>query len=341
MIEGAGSWDDIQRASDKLTSIDTRELELDFSHVSGRALGHQIVGKWGPLLSNLLLRAQLRDVPIEVIAPSQSAAAQFARSGLLFALARHGRVTAHGESRPFLTELNPWRNDWQPVAPRSTLFEIPTEIDGVDPKRMGNKVVAFLNPAPSRIDVEARENAIYPWLRDLTKSNEYMDTSTRMEILRDISTITSELLDNIRDHADSSLSYMTLWSIGSGVNQSLQMCIVDNGKGIPESVEKRHTNVEAADYLLQALNGSLPRRSRGRGDGLAKVSRTTQKYGGNILIATGPTAEGKSLLIDHDFSSSREIHAPTVENVGIIGTVVVAQLSIGKALHKSQNRSDS
>lgn len=324
---------DLRSAIDCLQPNNAIALHLD--SLTGQ-IPQKSVGRYGPLISNILLNDINIKTPLKVSPPSSSSsAAQLARSGVMYALARHKsdlRTTnqwSTDSENNFFSGLDRWRQDWQPVAPKSTLFELSSEIEGIEPDQFDDHVVAFLNPSPSRIDLEARENAIYPWLRKIIPNAKSKNAKERTRILRDISSVTTELLDNILDHAGASQSFMIISAIRSRSGPTLQISIVDNGRGVAGSLAKKYSDVkDTASYLTAAFNGQLSRRAKGRGYGLSQVATVVNEYKGSILFATGSAEVDKTTVFDHNFAHSDVIKSAKLDNLGIRGTVAVVRLPL-------------
>lgn len=317
---------------------------LDLRKLSGKAT--EARSKFGPLLTNLLLSERAQSLPLDVHTPRDATAvAHLARAGVLFALSRHhdqrivtdDNLPACGETDDW---LKLWRRDWKSIAPRRTLFEITPGLHSDEPEAMGDKIVAFLNPRPSRIDVESRQNAIYPWLVDFFGRSGETSRDLRREVLRDVSSVTNELLDNIRDHARADQAFLILSGTGRGQKRMLQLTVVDNGCGIPKSIlrNKYENSDTPMTYIANSLAGTQPKRSRGRGDGLAEIGRVTDKYQGNLVLATGPTDDNRTILVDHQFSAENTDISPKELPLGIGGTVVVVRLRIGEYLLSSHQQ---
>ncbi|MGY4712986.1 ATP-binding protein [Mycolicibacterium sp. CBM1] len=314
-----------------------RDISIDLRELTGRQRQRSI-GRLGPIVTNLLLRDDLQVRPLSVHPPATaSPASQLARSGMFFALARHdsGLQVTSDRSALFSDQIQKWRHDWRAVAPRDALFDIAEANDANQPAEIGSRIVAFLNPSPSKIDVSSRQNAIYPWLREITKGNKKYTAETRQQMLREISIITTELLDNVVHHARASKSIMTLSGIETR-EPCLQMAVVDNGCGIANSLLDRGEKVDAVEYLAGLVTNRHSLRDMGRGDGIAKIARRTEKCGGTLLIASGPIpATGRSVVVDYDHPAGDRKNRVFEDDLGVQGTVAVVRIPLDPSRYSS------
>lgn len=315
---------------------DGRRYRLDMANLTGNNIHSRVNAKWGALVTNLLMGESFQNASVELQPPTRPAAnTQLARSGMLFALARHRDLEMADNSESYARDnFSRWERDWVPTKPQLTLFDLGG--DNVAPTSVENKVVAFLNPRSSRIEVNARKNAIYPWLQGFLGAVEH---NTTMDVLRDLSVVTTELLDNVRDHAQSKNSFLVISEVnGSHKNRgSLQLVIVDDGRGMQKTINEQHLSDDPNQYLLACLNDKAPVRTGGRGDGLAKIIRRTKKYRGEIFVASGPTSDGTTVLVDHDYARSETVDAINADkDLGVQGTVVVLKLPHAEMSRKSR-----
>jgi hypothetical protein len=306
------------------------EISIDLTELTGRQ-PQRSIGRLGPIVTNLLLRDDLQLRRWSVVPPeSDSPAPQLARAGLFFALARHDSgLDIKSDHRALLfQEISKWKRDWRAVAPKEALFDIAEVNDANQPSEIGSQIVAFLNPSPSKIDVASRQNSIYPWRREITKGAKKYTAEARRGMLREISIITTELLDNVTQHARATKSMMTLSRI-EGRKPCLQMAVVDNGCGIANSLIARGEQVDVVEYLSGLVDNRHALREMGRGDGIAKIARRTHDCGGTLLIASGPIpATGHSVVVDYDHPAGHRKNRVAEDNLGIRGTVAVVRIPL-------------
>lgn len=331
-VRGADSFEALRSIKAQLDVASTGDhvVSIDLTELTGRQRARSI-GRLGPIVANLLLRDALQFRPLSVLPPDTgSPAPQLARSGVLFAFARHDAELEIRSDQPavFFQEIRKWRRDWRAVAPKEALFDIAAVNDANQPSEIGSQIVAFLNPSPSKIDFASRQNAIYPWLREITKGEKKYTAEARQRMLREISIITTELLDNVTQHAQATKSMMTLSRIG-GREPCLQMAVVDNGRGIAGSLLNRGEHIDVTEYLKGLVDNRHSLREMGRGDGIAKIARRTQDCGGSLLIASGPIPEsGKSVVVDYDHPSGHRKNRVGEDDLGIQGTVAVVRIPL-------------
>ncbi|WP_196805140.1 ATP-binding protein [Mycobacterium sp. UM_WGJ] len=280
------------------------------------------------MLTNILLDRLTKFGPITLALPtSESAQRQIARSGLLFALSRHPGLAVHGGDLHTQTHLSKWSRDWAPTDFDQTLFSIPGENDADDPQDLDTDLVAFLNPnwSPADSSSDDVDSVIYPWLRKLLSKARITDVTLRSQVLRDMSFATSELLNNVRDHAR--IGYhgncaLTLFATGSSVSDSrIYLSVVDDGVGMATTLQERATqSLPDRELVEAAFSGNLPRRHRGRGEGLSIVRAIADRYNGSLFAATGPSVEG-AIVYEHE--STEKSGCEYVEGLTVHGTVIV------------------
>ncbi|MDV6310737.1 hypothetical protein R3Q15_02280 [Gordonia amicalis] len=328
-LDSASKIDAVQNFSAKLTPMvsgRSDSFRLNFEHLTGSNAGSRLDTRWGALVANILMQDRFQHAHVEVTPPRKMAAAtQLARTGLMYALARHHDLEFSGDDGEFARKCQPWKRDWVPVKPQLSLFDLGGE--GIEPTAVGEKVVAFVNPRSSRIEVNARRNAIYPWLL------EYMGTAksaTTMEVLDDLSTTTTELIDNIQEHARTRNGILTISEVSGDHRErgSVQIVALDDGQGVPASIRERDPSADVESVMLGYLNGTQEARSGGRGAGFRKLAELAAKYHARLTVASGPFEKGaKTILIDHDFAGDHIVRTVDHnENIDIHGTVVVIRI---------------
>ena len=299
---------------------------LDLKDLTGLHNGSRVDARWGAMLTNLLMQSEFQEARVELLPPEFSAArTQLARVGMMYALARHPDLSVISDSDGFRELCGTWRRDWVPVRPDLTLFDFGSE--GTQPTSVADKVVAFVNPRESRIEVNARRNAIFPWLHDYLGA---ATGGTTMEVLDSLSSVTTELIDNIQEHASTNDGLLTISEVGHSPSDrgSVQLVAIDSGCGIPSSVLAREPEVDPAVRLAEYLNGESTSRAGGRGRGLQRIVEVVREYNGRLTIASGPDSEGETLFVDHQFSDNAEnILVSCRPDFGIRGTVVVLRLT--------------
>lgn len=335
-LSRVSSLDDIKRLDREIenaTSAPSSAVELDLSGLSARGPARSL-GRFGPIATNLLLRDEVQTRHWHVRVPSGTAShVQLARSGVLFAVSRHrhSQIIEDRGSDQFEQELAKWKYDFATGSPQGALFSLPFEDDRPAPAEFGTQLLAFLNPPRSRVGTASRSNAMYPWLTKLTKGQFKYSSSARMNMLREISMITTELLDNVSDHASADYALMTL----SRIDDCIQLAVIDNGRGIPSTVAAREGWSDPQVYLRELVDNTHALRFMGHGDGIAKVARKTKKFKGSLLIASGPVGDhGKTVVVDYDFSSGNSRSYTSIEDISAAGTVVVVRLPLDADLYE-------
>jgi hypothetical protein len=335
---------------DQLRNDDLNQtVALDLSNLRGQ--NKRVTPQWGAVLTNLLM-TQFEDVPLKVELPTDATAQlQLARSGLCFALARHRRL--RWDLLPDAGErvLRRWRADWQPAAGQQALFNFESERGDDVPAQVEREFVAFLNPnrAPRSSDRPDQAAVTYPWLRELVHVEPELAV-LRERLAKDLSRATSELLDNVRRHAQmppSGQCSISLFITGNGgLDQSrLYLSVLDTGVGIPHTIRRNYAGagvVDAlsdADMLSAACNGQLPRRERDRGRGLNRIQGLVQRTQGRLFVATGPSETG-SLVVEHraDDDKDSRVQAQWVDGLRVTGTVVVVSFVLRNGLLAQKER---
>ncbi|WP_372449586.1 ATP-binding protein [Mycolicibacterium fortuitum] len=302
-------------------------VSLQLAKITGHG-SNRVSPKWGPVLTNILLGQLTEFGPVSLALPtSESAQQQIARAGLLFALTRHPGLAVHGTTAQTRRNLTKWSRDWTPTDFEQTLFDIPGEKDVDFPQDLGSDLVAFLNPtlSPAESSSDDVDSVIYPWLRKLLSKARINNSDIRQHVLRDISFATNELLNNVRDHAR--IGYhgncaLSLFATGSSASDSrIYVSVVDDGVGMPSTLQDRVVSrVSDCRLVADAFSGDLPRRHRGRGEGLSIVSRIAGKYGGTIFAATGPSSQGS---VVYEFDSLGQSECGYIKDLAVQGTVIV------------------
>lgn len=342
-VNGAITAEDVlavAREIDVISSVHSfAAVSFQMANITGRGQ-NRVSPKWGPVLTNILLRQLAELGPVTLALPaSESAQQQIARSGLLFALARHPGLAVRDTSPQLERDLSKWSRNWVPTDFEQTLFSIPGEDDTSLPQDLGRDLVAFLNPILSSVEPSSEDidSVIYPWLRNLLSEARVHDAAVRKHVLRDISFATNELLNNVRDHAR--IGYhgncaLSLFATGSSAADSrIYMSVVDDGVGMPRTLRDRPTSqVSDGQLVIDAFAGSLPRRHRGRGEGLSIVRDIADKYGGSVFAAAGPSELG-SVVYEHN--SSEQAACKYVEDLHVKGTVIVLCLPTARMADNS------
>jgi anti-sigma regulatory factor (Ser/Thr protein kinase) len=304
---------------------------------------NRVSPKWGSVLTNILLRRLdgLGSVVLE-LPSNQSAQRQVARSGLLFALARHPGLDVPRVTPQLRNALSKWTQDWTPTDFEQTLFRIPGEHEEDYPQDLGSDLVAFLNPSLSPVSSSADDldSVVYPWLRSLFSKARIHDAETRRQILRDVSFATNELLSNVRDHAaigDTGNCSLSLFATGaSELDSRIYVSVLDDGVGMPNTLQKRSAlEMTDCDLVSMAFAGRLPRRHRGRGEGLSVVQMIADKYRGSVFAATGPASSGGAIIYEYESLGKNEPQCNQIESLDMHGTVVVLCLPTHRIVPRS------
>ncbi len=341
-VSRAVSAEDVLAVANKIAAFDTRTaLVLDLDKITGLE-PNRMSPQWGSVLTNILLGSLADLSSVKVRLPlTESAQRQVARSGLFFALSRHPDVSLTQASHNMPDVLTRWRQDWRPSDFEQTLFSIPGEEDADYPQELGTDLVAFLNPnlRPVTSSAEDVDSVVYPWLRKLLSKARIQDAQVRKEVLRNVSFATNELLSNVRDHAG--IGYdgkcaISLFATGkSEMDSRIYVSVVDDGVGMPSTLQGRSESDETdCELVSKAFSGDLPRRHRGRGEGLAIVRDIADRYAGSIFAATGPTSQG-SIVYEHSNGPEGTTKCRAVPNLEVAGTVIVLSLPTSRMAVKA------
>ena len=101
--------------------------------------------------------------------------------------------------------------------------------------------------------------------------------------------VTGELLDNINEHSNSSRNYILAQYFDK---LGLEICIYDNGIGIPGSFEKSHidfsSDPEAIEMALEGISTkNMPGHDVERGAGLSTINKIMLKNDTEFILASG------------------------------------------------------
>lgn len=147
-------------------------------------------------------------------------------------------------------------------------------------------------------------------IASLTLSDNPQNYIDPLETKETLKYIIVELLRNVIQHSFDKCGGVVLaqrMDKGDGYenNQSVQLCVVDQGIGIAASLKKMHTNIADNDVALEraiwpSFSGTFPEGGSGTfqnaGMGLFFISEIVKRVAGRLLIASGETSlflEGK------------------------------------------------
>lgn len=336
-VSRATSANDVLAVANEIASLGhLPSITLSLDKITGLE-PNRVSPQWGSVLTNVLMGrlAELSSVTLQ-LPGSESGRHQVARSGLFFALSRHPGVSLARPYQGLPDVLTQWRQNWRPSDYEQTLFTMPGEDDSEDPDELGTDLVAFLNPnlRPANSSAEDVDSVVYPWLRKLLSRVRLRDSDARSKVLKDVSFATNELLKNVRDHAgigyDGRCS-ISLFATGrSQLDSRIYVSVVDDGIGMPASIRARHPDTEYdSELVTNAFAGDLPRRHRGRGEGLALVRDIVDNYGGSLFAATGPSRHG-TIVYEHTHAPSPITKCYVEPKLSVKGTVVVLSLATAR-----------
>lgn len=258
-------------------------------HLDMRAV-EAIEGHAGPVLASLLL-STLGQVRAEVHPPASSEL--LARTGIAFALANRSAATrVQGEDA---AERWPaWGESWVPGnrATVDALFGPKEAGESADvPNLIGDRYAAFVNPHLSRPSGEQHEvvNLIHPWLRQLLPRK-----AVKGELLDDLGTIVTELVENVRQHASRTAdaqptnSVVHVW-LTRGTGDRVYVSVLDDGPGLVTTARDKVIDGQLmhVDELLRGvLLGSVAKHNPARGLGLPDVSKLVDTHGAALWLST-------------------------------------------------------
>ncbi len=333
-VDAVGTSESIVDIVRRIDDTDTEAATLlDFSHLAG---GHNKVSpQWGAVLANLLA-CRYRDRMFSVDLPENAAAnRQMARAGLYFSLSRHPGLDWKSLDDASDALLRRWLQNWEPAIPHQALFDVPHFDDRPGPTTLDEKLVAFLNAdSYPRHEAESNQAAVlHPWLRRLIPrhGSDQLDEAMLVEVSR----IVSELLQNVRHHAqlpaDGLCSVSAFTTRGSGIaGDRLYLSVFDTGVGMPATLEERSfsPDVPPALRVEAAFNGEMPSRARDRGRGLHRITCLVNDFGGSVFAATGSGTD-ETYIVDHAGSNDDySVQAREQAGVNMTGTVVVVALPL-------------
>lgn len=317
-------------------------VDLD---LTGVGTSHtRLTPQWGAVVANVLAAAAKEPNEVRVEIPRDHSGQQsLARAGIYFALARNRHLDWESAAQSGLdVVLRPWRKNWRPANIRQPLFAIETDRDDQAPPESfyQDRFVAFLNPDQVRRNIfpGERDAAVYPWLRTLFGNKSHLSVERREAVLRDVSVVTSELLENIRDHAgitNRDLCSISLFTTGSGRDTRLYISVLDTGIGMDKSIRsKGEYPPDSNDHLHLALEGKLPPGPRDRGQGLRRIMQTVISSSGSLFLATSHHETGTLTL--NAGGSSRAVSAGILEgskidhyeDLSMQGTVLVVSIPL-------------
>ena len=167
----------------------------------------------------------------------------------------------------------------------------------------------------------------------LTDSSEhYIDSIEAKELIK---YIIIELLRNVIQHSgDKNGGVVIAQRMDQGDeyenNKSIQICVVDRGIGIYESLKKMHSNIEDNKTALEhslwpSFSGTFAEGSSGSeqnaGMGLFFISELVKRTAGRLLIASG----NNSLLLEGDPNGEGNNKIDFLD-VGFDGTIVAVDI---------------
>jgi anti-sigma regulatory factor (Ser/Thr protein kinase) len=322
--------------------------ELDVAKAKGPEVislsfaAERVDPNWGAVLS-VVLASKYADLPLRVSFPDQPVdQLKLARSGIFFALSRHRALQVQSEVRD-RTLLEAWRHNWTPADYQQPLFSFPELADtAARPTKIGSGLVAFLNPdrvppIDRRLDTEA---VMFPWLTDLMRQRRMHNTRAwRQYVCRKTSYATSELLDNVREHAR--LSDRGLCSLSAFVSRDnrLHLSATDTGQGVLASLGQQLPGLEGEEALRRVLSGEPSEMGRGRGYGLSSIVRLVRQLGpkAGLFVASG-TGTGRSVIVDYRGGTDTAPLPRAVEDLTMHGTVVALTIPLGDPTTDSGTR---
>lgn len=250
----------------------------------------------GCLLTSPLIGSS-DDVPVEVRLPQSPFARQevLSRSGVLFALAHRRGVVEHDGGPKFESVLRAFRR-----APQAQLSWDPSK--AVGGLNIGSRSHAWTNLHYSLLNYGGDNfgAALRKWVElDVLRSR----TPRLAEaLLDDIVLISSELLENVIEHAVTdvqwaggprSLAHVMVTEGGARSHDRLYVTMQDNGLGITRTarrklaISERHLSEE--ELLVHLVRGTLLTFPSHRGRGLPSIWDAAQRQGGKLQIATKET----------------------------------------------------
>ncbi|MFJ6096604.1 ATP-binding protein [Williamsia muralis] len=310
-------------------------FNVEFKSDSTRRGGH-FSPKWGAVFSNLFMGKYAGVSDLEVHLPeSTSDRLQLARTGLFFALSRHKGLDKSQIDSSLSASFNRWSQDWVPADFDEPLFRFRGEDPAVQPDLLETDLLAFLNPnySPRESEGEDIDAVTYPWLREIFTKALVPNVTVRKDLMEDTGVAITELLNNIRDHSRigyAGLSNISMFATGSTARDGrIYISVLDNGVGMPATLPGKSIKTQPAEQVVDAFNGDLARRERGRGDGLFTVRKLAEKYRGTLFVATGPTEGDQTVVIDCDFAIASTVEA-ACHTIPVQGTVVVVSLPMAR-----------
>lgn len=257
---------------------------------------HRINRLAGCILVSPLI-GSLDEIPVEVRLPHSNFARYevLSRAGLLFALAHRRGPVEHDGGQQFEALLK----RFQAVPHIQLTWDPAKAIGGIE---IGHRSHAWTNLHHGLLNY-AGENfgeALRKWVeREVLKSR----TPRLGEgLLPDIVLTSSELLENVIEHATSdvqwpggprSLAHVMITEGGARSHDRLYITMQDNGLGIVRTARpklgssERHLSDE--DLLVRLVDGTITTFPSHRGRGLPRIWEAACRQGGTLQIATGDT----------------------------------------------------
>jgi len=134
----------------------------------------------------------------------------------------------------------------------------------------------------------------------------------------------NEITDNVINHAQSPIGGLLQITNFGREQKSIEFCVCDAGIGIPTSLRSGHNEIRTDQEALdKAIREGVTRDKRvGQGNGLYGSWRITQISGGSFEIHAGNAS----------LSSWPDTVHVRNETIPVMGSLVVARISYGKAL---------
>lgn len=242
----------------------------------------------GAIVSSALI-GSLGESPVRVRLPDSPHARLevLSRSGLLFALTHRPGPVEHDGGRDFARVLQTWRGA---AAYMQLSWDASKSIGG---RETGPRSHAWTNLHRGMLNYSGDKfgGSLKAWLElDVLQSR-----AKRLAepLLEDISFVSSEILENIIEHAsgETSLAHATITEGGTGSHDRLYLAMQDNGRGIESTARPKLVSSEVglpgAQLLKALVEGTLATFPASRGRGLPTIWQIVRRNDAAMHVVTG------------------------------------------------------
>ncbi|HUP69786.1 MAG TPA: hypothetical protein VM142_08215 [Acidimicrobiales bacterium] len=313
------------------------------------------------MLSNVLVTTERRRSIVLQIPQDDNLLRQFARAGVLFALAQRPGpsalhlVEADGTlfpSQPAWADLSAWRRNWTPEDSAFRQLVLTGAAKPSEPWALVQRgLVTFKNPHLAverhRLTRELNTNLLRHWTPQVL-DHYGVASGDGAELVLSVSAAVNELVLNFAVHPfgtiasapptgrdipkDRQVGYVALYTTDGGGDASgnrLHVVVADGGHGIPATLRpklpRRHparTNTSDAELTRLLLEGGVPAYGRGEGRGFLRLVELARLHAGRLRLCTGAVDGTVGTVVASYDGQTDQVNAEGLGNIDIAGTIV-------------------